>query len=68
MREEPLRLQGAAVRPLPRKNRRWSSGRVCAEDGCVTRLSIYNKSTYCWAHEPLHYYVSRGRKRRPEAA
>ncbi len=68
MREEPLNLRGETVRPLPRRNRQWTSGRVCAEDGCVTRLSIYNRSTYCWAHEPEHAYVLRGRKRRPEAA
>ena len=68
MRDEPLSLRGETVRALPRRNRRWRAGRVCAEDGCVTRLSIYNRSTFCWAHEPEHYYVARGRKKRAEAA
>jgi hypothetical protein len=68
MREQPLTFRGASVRPLPRKNRQWSSGRTCAEDGCPTELSIYNRSKYCWAHEPVHYYVARGRKKKAEAA
>jgi hypothetical protein len=46
----------------------WPAGRVCAEPGCITGISIYNRSKYCWAHEPLHYYVPRGRKKAPEAA
>jgi hypothetical protein len=29
---------------------------------------MYNRSKYCWAHEPLHYYIARGRKKAPEAA
>ena len=69
MREEALSLRGETVRPLPRRNRQWSSGRMCAEEGCVTRISIYNRSKYCWAHEPLHYYIARGRKKAaPQAA
>jgi len=68
MRDEPISLRGAPVRALPRRNRVWSPGRQCAEDGCITEISIYNKSKYCWAHEPVRYYVSRGRKKRPEAA
>lgn len=68
MREDSLVLRGSPVHPLPRRNRVWGSGRVCAAEGCSTRLSIYNRSTLCWAHEPIHYYVSRGRKKRPQAA
>jgi hypothetical protein len=68
VRDETLSFKGAPVRTLPRRNRVWGEGRVCAESGCITRLSIYNKSRYCWAHEPLHYYISRGRKKRAEAA
>jgi hypothetical protein len=68
MREEKLSFKGSAVRSLPPRNRVWSEGRECAEPGCITRLSIYNRSKYCWAHEPIHYYISRGRKKRAEAA
>ena len=68
MRDEPMVLRGATVRPLPRPNRVWAGGRVCAEEGCNTTLSIYNRSKFCWAHEPIHYYIARGRKKRREAA
>ncbi len=68
MRDDTLSLRGAPVQPLPRPNRRWGIGRRCAEEGCTTTLSIYNKSKYCWAHEPIHYYIARGRKKRPVAA
>ena len=30
--------------------RRFASGRLCAEFGCETRLSIYNESDYCSLH------------------
>ena len=56
------------MRTLPRRNRVFGPGRRCAEEGCITEISIYNKSKYCWAHEPVRYYVARGRKKRREAA
>ena len=68
MRDESLHLRGAAVSALPRRNRRWSEGRVCAEDGCITKISIYNKSKFCWAHEPVHFYIARGRRKPRQAA
>jgi hypothetical protein len=68
MIEESLSLKGAPVRSLPRRNRVWGEGRACAEPGCITKISIYNRSKYCWTHEPLHYYIARGRKKRAEAA
>jgi hypothetical protein len=68
MREESLSLKGAPIRSFPRRNRVWGEGRVCAEPGCITKISIYNRSKYCWTHEPLHYYIARGRKKRAEAA
>ena len=40
-----------------RGRRRAPAGRVCADDGCETRLSIYNRSTRCWQHEPAHRYL-----------
>ena len=68
MRDDALQLRGRPVLPLPRRNRVWRAGRVCAAETCTTRLSIYNRSEFCWAHEPVHDYVMRGRKKRPEAA
>lgn len=55
--------RGARVRDLPRANRTYSADRVCAAEGCATKLSIYNKWTFCWQHEPVHTYVSRGKRR-----
>jgi hypothetical protein len=68
MREESLSFKGSTVRTLPRPNRVWAEGRVCAEQGCITKLSIYNRSKHCWAHEPVRYYIARGRKKSAEAA
>src|SRR5438128_11255621 len=63
------RYRGASVRTLPRPNKSYKAGRVCAEPGCGTKLSIYSKWKYCWQHEPVHAYVPRGkRKSRSEAA
>ena len=56
--------RGDHVRELPRANRTYQTGRVCAAEGCATRLSVYNKWDYCWQHEPVHEYISRGKRRR----
>ena len=55
--------RGARVRELPRANRTYSGDRVCAAEGCSTKLSIYNKWNFCWHHEPVHEYISRGKRR-----
>ena len=68
MTDQGQTFKGVPVRPLPKRNRTWREGRVCAQDDCVTKLSIYNRSKFCWAHEPLHYYIPRGRKKSPQAA
>ena len=60
--------RGEKVHKLPKPNRTYTGGRVCAADGCETKLSIYNKWDYCWQHEPVHTYISRGRRSAPEAA
>jgi hypothetical protein len=62
------RYRGASVRTLPRPNRQYEGGRVCAATGCQTKLSIYNKWEYCWQHEPVHAYISRGKRRSSKAA
>jgi hypothetical protein len=68
MREDTLEYRGAQVRALPRRNRTFGAGRTCAEPECVTRLSIYNRSEFCWQHEPVRTYVARGKRKRREAA
>lgn len=61
-------FRGARPRELPRANRTYPANRVCSAEGCSTKLSIYNRWQYCWQHEPVHTYVSRGKRRRREAA
>jgi hypothetical protein len=60
--------RGSSVRELPKANRTFGSGRVCAAEGCSTKLSMYNKWDFCWQHEPVHEYVPRGKRKRKEAA
>jgi hypothetical protein len=62
------RFRGASVRTLPRPNKSYGGGRVCADPGCETKLSVYNKWDYCWQHEPVHSYVPRGKRKRRAAA
>lgn len=61
-------LRGARPRELPRPNRTYGEGRVCASEGCETRISVYNKSAYCWAHVPLTFPLVRGERKRKAAA
>lgn len=66
-RDDSLVLRGTPVRALPRRNRTWGTDRVCVEEGCPTRISRYNRSKYCWAHDPIRYYIPRGRKKKRAA-
>ncbi|HZA26464.1 MAG TPA: hypothetical protein VE915_02300 [Actinomycetota bacterium] len=61
-------IRGTYPRPLARPNHTYRAGRVCGRDGCETRLSIYNRSSYCFLHEPVRRYVVRGRKGGQRAA
>ena len=46
--------EASAVRARP--------GRICSEDGCQTRLSIYNDGSFCSVHAPMSTPRTRGRK------
>ncbi len=35
--------------------------RVCAEEGCTTRLSVYNDAEHCSLHHPAELLRTRGR-------
>jgi hypothetical protein len=61
-------IKGSRAQQLPRPNRTYRGGRVCAHEGCETRLSIYNKSTYCWQHAPVRFPLVRGERRKKAAA
>ena len=41
---------------------RGKAGRVCKDDGCDTRLSIYNDGAWCSLHAPMVTPRTRGRK------
>lgn len=41
---------------------RCAAGRVCVDDSCVTRLSIYNDGDFCSLHQPMETPRIRGRK------
>jgi hypothetical protein len=55
------------IRPgnLPAPNRAEVAGRVCAEPGCGTTLSIYNRSSHCWQHTDIVFPNHRGKRLSP---
>ena len=61
-------IRGARTRELPKPNRTYGEGRVCAHEGCETRISVYNRSEFCWAHTPVRFPLTRGERRRKAAA
>ncbi len=61
-------IEGTHPRTLPKANRTYGEGRVCEHEGCRTRISIYNKATYCWAHRPQTFPLVRGERRKKAAA
>ncbi len=55
-------LTGSRITSEERQARRSRSGRVCQEDACPTRLSIYNDGKFCSLHAPMVTPRTRGRK------
>ncbi len=45
-----------------RPSRAFNKNRVCLEDGCGTKLSMYNQGKYCYQHEPMAVPRTRGKK------
>jgi hypothetical protein len=43
-----------------RRPKTYGGERVCAEKRCETRLSRYNRETFCFAHAPTKYRRMRG--------
>lgn len=54
-------LRGKAIKGISRASHRYSEGRVCKDDECDTKLSIYNKRDYCHVHAPIKFPRVRGR-------
>lgn len=55
-------IGGSAFSGTGRPSRTFPRGRVCAEDGCETRLSIYNEGRFCCSHQPQVTPRMRGKK------
>ena len=55
-------IGGSGFTGTGRPSRTFPRGRVCANDECETRLSIYNDSAYCSNHQPQIAPRMRGRK------
>jgi len=53
---------GSPISGNVRASKAFKAGRQCAEDGCGTVLSIYNKGRFCYQHEPMATPRTRGRK------
>lgn len=60
-------VKGSRPRELPRPNRTFEDGRVCAEADCQTRLSVYNRAPMCWQHTPVRFPFVRGQRKRKAA-
>ena len=54
-------LKGRRMRGGVRPSKTFMTGRVCADTGCDTRLSQYNRREYCYAHAPVKFPRVRGR-------
>jgi len=59
---EERALSGERVISASSQSRTYPYGRTCSEDGCRTRLSIYNESEYCSLHHRAVTPRTRGRK------
>jgi hypothetical protein len=55
-------IRGQKALALPRASKQAARGRVCAQPGCETQLSTYNKRERCWAHAEMKVPRLRGRK------
>jgi hypothetical protein len=61
-------MQGSRPGHHPSPSSTESSGRVCAHDGCETKLSIYNSSDHCWQHAEVVFPNYRGKRLSPRSA
>ncbi len=55
-------LVGSRITSTEGSTRRYRTGRVCREDGCQTKLSVYNDGAFCSLHAPMVVPRTRGKK------
>jgi hypothetical protein len=70
--EQGVPIRGVAPGRGAKRAPTYAGNRTCGDEGCTTRLSIYNRAERCWLHEPPQKYVvhtgGRPRKARHVAA
>jgi hypothetical protein len=54
-------VKGRKFTGANRAPKTYSNGRTCAEGGCKTKLSQYNRREWCYVHAPTKYPRLRGR-------
>ncbi len=65
--DQGLPIRGVAADKGAPRAKTYAGGRTCGEDGCATRLSIYNRNEHCWVHEsPRKYIVHPGGRPRKD--
>ena len=53
-------LRATSAGRARRRPKTYGDERVCAESECETRLSRYNRETFCFTHSPAKYRRMRG--------
>lgn len=53
-------MKASRVAKVPRRSKTYGDDRICAEDDCNTRLSMYNKFEKCNQHKGVHFPRLRG--------
>ena len=61
-------MKGTRPGHLPEPSRQTETGRICAADGCTTRLSVYNEREFCWQHTEIAFPNYRGKRLQPGKA
>lgn len=45
-------IPGRTTPPNGKRPKQHPGGRACLHEGCITRLSVYNKDDKCYLHKP----------------
>ncbi|HVA05486.1 MAG TPA: hypothetical protein VNG12_01975 [Acidimicrobiales bacterium] len=61
-RTKPFSVNGDALNAHEEPPRRFAPGRVCGENACGTKLSVYNDGYFCSLHAPGEVPRMRGKK------
>ncbi|MBA2624157.1 MAG: hypothetical protein H0U89_00880 [Acidimicrobiia bacterium] len=56
---------GSPISSVERVSRRARAGRICKEQECATKLSVYNDGSFCSIHAPMVVPRTRGKKLAP---